>query len=780
MVTLTGTGGIGKTRLALHVAERVMRRFLDGVRFIDMSEAADPGQVMRFVAEALQVVENHAHNPVEAIVTALRTQELLLVLDTCEYAAATVAELCTAVLRHCPQVRILATSRQPLRLAEENIWRVPPLSLPARPTPTDLHSPEPVPIPRRDALRYESVRLFVTRAHSARADFEMTRENSGYIAEICRMLDGVPLAIELAAARVRVLSVQQILRRLDDRFRLLTTDTGGLPPRQRTLRAVLEWSHELLDDCERDLLHRLSIFSTWYLELAEEVCGTDGIDAADVLRLHFSLLDKSLIVIDTEVDGTAHYRLTHTVRAYAAERLAESGGEDARWDRYLRYSVTRLESLAKTASTPLSWGERLSHLRLLDHHRENTARVLSWALGQGRVEEGLRICVALRPYWIVRGLFADGSHILGRLLEQHPERQCPRLRARGLALYAELRLGVDTAASVAATARRAVDEARRAGEHTAAASALTTLAFACLRAGAVREGQHYCREALELAERGSDPFSEVAALTALALLARRQGDVGRAARFLAQGVAVADSLGDRWSVARCLHGLGSIAAERGTHDEAERRLEEALAVFTELGVAEETARCAAALGRLCLARGDIAAARRHLSDCLRNGFTSGRRIAVARALEALTELALAERSPERAASLAGVAQELRNVLDQPSPQTAVLRSRVERELGTGRAARAWAAWQPLPLERVLDEALSFPEPARAPGGSAPLTPRETEIARLAGQGLSNRQIAERLTISQATAARHIANIFRKLSITSRTQLTGWSPPGEDS
>ncbi|MEV2277513.1 tetratricopeptide repeat protein [Nocardiopsis sp. NPDC049922] len=775
MVTLTGTGGIGKTRLALHLAERVLRRFPDGVRFIDLSEASTHDQALRTVASGLQAVEDDARTVMEAIITALRTQNLLLLLDTCEHAVGPMAELCEAVLRDCPRVRILATSRQPLHVSEENIWRVPPLSLPARPTPTDPYAADPAPIPRRDTQRYESVRLFVTRAHAARSGFEMTRENSGYVAEICRMLDGMPLAIELAAARVRVLSVQQILRRLDDRFRLLTSDgSDDLPARQRTLRAVLEWSHDLLTEPERRLLHRLSVFTTWYLEAAEEVCSGDGVDPADILPLHFSLVDKSLVVMDAEIDGTTHYRLTETVRAYAAERLAEEGDEDERWERYLRFSVQHLEQIAAGVAKPLTWEERLGQLRLLDHHRDNHARVTQWALSRGRVDDALRVCVALRPYWLVRDLSAEGGRALESVLDTDPDRQSPVLRTRALALHAELRLDLDPAPRVSALAQCALEAARACREPGAAASALTTLAALALRTGALDEGRRYADRAREWARGVGDPITDGSTLGVLARLARRRGDTEEAVRHLEHSMEVAEGLGDRWSVARSLHGLGSIAAEERDHDRARELLSEALAVFSALEAAPAAARCARTLGRLLLNDGDVLEAREPLSTCLRLSFTSGQRIAVARALEALAELALAEREAERAAALAGVASDLRTSLGRPSAETVRLRSAVERRVGGARAAEAWNAWRTLPLEQVRDRALAFPRAPDRAAGPESLTPREREIAELAGQGLSNREIAERLTISQATAARHVANIFRKLSISSRTQLTGWT------
>ncbi|RNL80639.1 tetratricopeptide repeat protein [Halostreptopolyspora alba] len=772
-VTLTGTGGIGKTRLAINVADRLAHRFDDGVRFVDLSDATTAGQVGRSVARALRVMEHPDSAAPDAIITALRPQRALLVLDTCERAVGPVAELCREILRRCPEVRILATSRQPLRDPGECVWRVPPLSMPVRPTPTETRGDTLTPLPRRDALRYEAVRLFTNRAYAARTGFELTRENAGHVVEICRMLDGVPLAIELAAARARVLSAEQILHRLGDRFRLLATRDVELPARQRTMRGVLEWSHALLTERERVLFRRLSVFSTWNLELAEDVCNDTAISDTDVPELHDSLLDKSLVVVDAEVDGAVHYRLPDTVRAYATELLASSGEHETLWDRYLRSTVARLESIETALCGPLPWEERKRLLNRQDHLRENTERLLTWALDHGRTESGLRLCSALRSYWTVRDLVIEGTGYLRRLLDTAPRAPSSVVRTRALAVYAELSLGVEAPHTVSAAAREALDAARHNGDASAAASALVTLAVLTQRAGTDTEaGWEHATEALEFAGGLPDHIAEISALRVLARIARRSGDLDESERLLERAIAVAEDIGDHWNAARCRNTLGVVALRRGDLDVASGRLTGALRVFDELGVTPDTARCTAALGQVDVARGDIASARERLSECLRMSVRSGRSVAVARGLEALAELAIVEGQLERAASLAGAANSLRSALGQSWAREGNLFSRIERDLPRDTAIKAWEMWRTLPLGQVIENALAFPAPRR-PALPA-LTPREREIAALVGADLSNRQISEKLTISQATAARHIANIFRKMSLSSRAQLAEWA------
>ncbi|MUL42129.1 LuxR family transcriptional regulator [Streptomonospora sp. PA3] len=770
LVSLNGIGGMGKTRLALRVSELVAPRFTDGVRFVDLGEAVSPDQVARAVARSLRVLENSDKPPLEAIITDLRTKRALVLLDTCERAVDPLAELCRELLAACPGVHILATSRQPLRAPGETVWRVPPLSLPPPPHPRG-DGARPGAMPPEHARRFEAVRLFAARAQQARPGFCMTAENADDIAKICRMLDGVPLAIELAAARARVLSVQQILNRLDDRFRLLVAAGNELPARQRTLRAVLEWSHDLLTRPEQVLLRRLAVFGTWNLEQAERVCGHGEVDPGDVLELLSSLLDKSLVMLDAELDGTAYYRLSDTVRAYAAERLAAAGEEVDSWQRCLDEAVDRMESIAAAIARPLPWSRRLDCLHLLDHHRESIARLLTWAQHNGRTEEGLRLCVALRPYWFVRGLFIDGTRSLRQLLWVSPETQPPRVRARAMAVHAELCLDVEGAGTASSIAAAALETARDCDDGPAEAIALGVLAAAALRTGEDDVCSGHAHMALAAAEQVCDHFTEVSALGTLGRLARRRGDVCTAEGYLKRSIAVAERLDDRWCVARCLNALGELATRRGELETAARRLDRALRIFTEMGVSPETSRCTASMGYLELARGDISGARRHFSGALRISAASGRRGAVARALEALAELAITEEQPERAASLAGVAARLYSALQQPSPHAERLYEQAEQALPADVAVKAWKAWRTLPLDQVVEQAVSFPAPRRPLPSQ--LTRREREIAVLIGARLSNRQIADELIISQATVARHVANIFRKLLITSRAQLAAW-------
>ncbi|WP_106586294.1 ATP-binding protein [Murinocardiopsis flavida] len=775
MITLTGAGGIGKTRLAVRVAETMLAGF-DRVRFADLSEAVGPDAAVRAVADTLRVVDDRGVH--EAIIAMLRPQRFLLILDTCEPSVGPLADLCTRLLENCPDLRILATSREPLRIPGETIWRVPPLSVPARtsgPQLSLLRPPEPdvavVPgtsLRPQEALRYEAVRLFVVRAGSARPGFEVTRDNLGQVIELCRMLDGVPLAIELAAARVRVLSVRQILARLDDQFRLLVGTARDLPARQRTIRATVEWSHDLLSDDEQTLLRRLSVFATWSMRIAEEVCAFDTISREQILDLHASLLDKSLVTAGPEVGGRAHYHLLDTVRGYAAERLTAAGEEALVRDRHLDFAVAALEDSARLAVSDLSWPERLAALRRTDHHRENTRRLLAWARGH-RPVDGLRFCVALRSYWAVRDATGEVVAHIGGLLEETANEAPSAIRARALALYAELTLDGESVGTAASAADAALKEARNCADPGALTTAYCAMAQVGLYTGDPDTAHRWATETLDLARDNDDLVAEIVALNVLgSLLLGRDRAAARA--LFEQSLAVSESINEGWSIARGLTVLGVIDLPDGDPEVAARALTTALRLFDDIGSARDSARCCAALGRLAIRTGDHAEARSRLVEAMRLSIASGRRLSIARAVAALAELAVAEDQPVRAAALAGAADSLRTEAHPPGRASGRIRAFAEERLGADTAQSAWHSWRSLSVERIVNEAVEFPTVLP----SVPLTPRETEIAQLVGAGLSNRDIAERLTITSATAARHIANIFGKLGVTSRDRLAEWA------
>jgi non-specific serine/threonine protein kinase len=432
LVTLTGAGGCGKTRLALQVARAVLDHYPDGAWLVELAPLSDPGLVPRAVASVLGVSESPDRPLVTALAEFLGTKSLLLILDNCEHLVAACAELAEALLRHCPNLRILATSREVLAAAGEATWRVPSLQAPSvesAAAPGAMAGLRPGPRAPQ-LLEFEAIRLFVERAAAMGAGFGVTEENALAVAEVCRRLDGIPLAIELAAARVKVFAVEQIAAGLDDCLRLLASGQRTAVPRQQTLRATVDWSYGLLSEPERALLRRLAVFAGgWTFEAAEAVCVGEGIAAHAVLDLLAMLVDKSLVQAE-ERQGTVRYRLLETIRQYAREKLEEAGEAERTQDRHLAYFL----DLAEEGDPKLRGPEQRVWLDRLDVEHDNLRAALHWSLTAGAGESALRLCGALSgtggaaaPTW--RGAAGWRGRSSRRLTPRR--RACARSTVRG-------------------------------------------------------------------------------------------------------------------------------------------------------------------------------------------------------------------------------------------------------------------------------------------------------------------------------------------------------------
>ena len=418
LLTLTGSGGSGKTRLSLHAAADVLDQFPDGAWFVELASLADPALVPQTVATVLGLKEEPGKPLRRRSSRISRPGELLLILDNCEHLLDACAKVADALVRQCPDVTILASSREALGIAGEQTYRVPSLSLPDR---------RDVPTPQTLSM-YESVQLFIDRALLVRPEFEVTNRNAPALASLCHHVDGIPLAIELAAARVRSLSVEEIDSRLDQRFRLLTGGSRTALPRHQTLRALIDWSYDLLHETERLLLQRLSVFAGgWTLAAAEAVCAGEGVDKGEILDLLTSLADKSLVLAEQK-DGHSRYRLLETVRQYAQDRLGEREGE-AEWQgRHLAYFVGLAEEAQPhiTDSTQVMWLDRL------EAERDNFRSALTWSAARpADTEGGLRLATALQQFWRARGQLGDGRGHLDALLAASVGASTP-LRAKAL------------------------------------------------------------------------------------------------------------------------------------------------------------------------------------------------------------------------------------------------------------------------------------------------------------------------------------------------------------
>ncbi len=632
LLTLTGSGGCGKTRLGLQLAADSLDRFPDGAWLVELASLSDPGLVPRTAATVLGLEEESAKPMTTTLVEHLKDKRVLMLLDNCEHLLDACAVLAASLVRQCPHLTILASSREALGIAGEQTYRVPSLSLP---------DPKEAPTPASIAS-FEALQLFVDRCLKVDADFRVTRDNAATLASICHRLDGIPLAIELAAARVRSLSVEEINRRLDHRFRLLTGGSRTALPRQQTLRSLIDWSYDLLHDPEKLLLQRLSVFAGgWTLEAAEVICAGGDVEDGAVLDLLSSLIDKSLVAVE-QSDTRFRYRLLETVRQYAREHLVESGGAEAIRERHRDYFVV----LAEESDKKLLGAEQADALRLFEKEHDNLRLALDWSHEEAPAQEDLRLCGAMHRFWFTRGYVAEGTAMV--CADARQRRTCRRppwstrgsvnaagslawhqtdfraarpLLEQGLALSRGLddRLGLARSAqqpgvawrSSKATIRRRKRSTRRVSPCGASwgIGAARPACWAIWRWLPVSVATWsllgpLAQESLTLSREVGDQGRVADALSILGNIARDQGDLATAWALNQESLVIGRELGDRDCIATALYGLGLVALLRGEYGDARSLFQEALAIRRELGDRLGLARVLEGAAALAAAQGD--------------------------------------------------------------------------------------------------------------------------------------------------------------------------------
>jgi predicted ATPase/DNA-binding CsgD family transcriptional regulator len=723
LVTLFGPGGVGKTRLALRAARDRQKSFADGPWLVELAPLQDPDLIADTVLAALGLRDSVGGSPIERLTNHLRDRSMLLVLDNCEHvneaAAALIAELLTA----CPGLQVLATSRHTLSVSGESVLQVAPLSVPA--AGRDGGTPEGL-------LRYDAVRLFAERATASLSSFRVTATNQGAIAELVRRLDGVPLAIELASVRVRVLTPQQILERLGNRFALLTSGNRSAMARQQTLRALIDWSYDPLTVPERELWARASVFrGSFDLAATEDVCGGSG----DVPLLLGSLVSKSILERDETLDGV-RFRMLQSISEYGAEKLAEWGDTST----YVGRHRDHYAGLATRAAREMYGPHEVAWFRRLVADHDNLRGALEdFAVNPGRAEDGLVMAARLQHYWVMTGRFSEGRRWLDRLLTHVREPVAGRaagLQAAGrlAVLQADVRLGLPLL-------EQARDLAADLGERTWQAHALHGQAIAAIFWGEPARAVGLLDEALALHRDGDDPFGAPLALVQLATAHATLGHSDQAIAYAEECIAMSSAVGERWCAALA-------------------RWTMALTVWH--------------LGQTARARTDA-------QETLRLKQPFGDRMGMAMSIEVVAWAASRDGKHEEAARLLGaVLAAMRSIgaaLFRP------LQDDHESCVGTCREALGEARFQReldvgagLGFDEAVGMALGRSGPAPTGTDSvvtARLTKRETQIAELVATGLSNREIAEKLYISQRTAEGHVDRTMRKLGFSTRSQIASW-------
>jgi len=608
LLTLSGTGGTGKTRLALQVAADMVDDFEQGVFFIPLATLSDPGLVLQTIAQAFGVREAAGRPLQELLRTHLRDQQILLVLDNFEQVI-DAAPLVSDLLAAAPRLKVLVTSRELLRLTGETNYPVVPLSV-----------PDPKRLPALERLaQYEAVALFIDRALAVSPTFAVTNDNAPAVAEICHRLDGLPLAIELAAARARVLSPQRMLVELNHRLTFVMGSARDLPVRQKTLRGAIDWSHDLLSGDEQKLFRRLAVFvGGCTMEEVESICNLES--DLHVLETVESLVGKSLLK-QTEALGEPRFAMLETIREYATEKLIASGNAEPAQERHRHYFL----ALAEQAEPKLKGPEQATWLRRLEEEHDNLRLALEGSLAGHELAEGLRFCGALQRFWWTRGHLSEGRELCARSLEHAGSEEFARLRARAL-------------------------------------SAAGLLAYWQGDYPAARAQQD---DSLATWRRLGDRKGIGGSLSNLGMVARSQGDYASARALYEESMAISRELGDRWSLAASLNNLGNLAAEQGDYHGSRAQHEECLTILRELGDRGTIATALENLGNVAYDQGEHASARTLHVESLTMRHQLGDRLGIVISLERLAAVAAALGSPLRAARIWGTAERLRAEIGSP-------------------------------------------------------------------------------------------------------------------
>lgn len=652
ILTLTGPGGVGKTRIALEVGARMVDAFPDGVWFVELGTLDEGSLIGDTIALALQLKQANA-GAIPALIAALAERRMLLILDNCEHLLDPVVEVADAILRHCPDMRIIATSREALGMSGESLMPVPSMSLPEASGPGSPQAFEHL-------AACDAVRLFLDRGRSVTPGFELTEENAEAIGQICLRLDGIPLAIELAAARVRSLPPHQIASRLDHRFRLLTGGSRTALPRHRTLRAAMDWSFEMLPEAEQVLLPRLSAFAgSFSLDAAEAVASGGPVERDEMIDLLERLIDKSLLMAD-EGSTEARYRMLETIRDYAQERLAEAGDAS---DTYARHRDWFVDLVAKARAGFFSGAEQAAWLARLSDDHDNLRAALRWSDedAEGASAE-LSLAAGLWRFWEIRGHLAEGSAWLERALARTGGEVSAR-RASGLTGVGVLAtLRGDHAVAVAAHEASLLLQ-RELGNPIAVAAACNNVANAAIEQGNFERARELYREGIELARAAGDQQGVGFSLLNLADLVARQGDDSEADDLYAESIRTFEGIGDLWGVAQATSRLALVSRRRGDLRTARARYSDAMSLYRRLGDRRAEARMLAGLGDVAAHEGDLAGAAAVYRDGLALRSQLGDRAGVASMFERLAGVADGE--PERAARLIGMAAALRESIGAP-------------------------------------------------------------------------------------------------------------------
>jgi predicted ATPase/class 3 adenylate cyclase len=696
LLTLTGAGGSGKTRLALQAAKGLVTEFEDGVWWVELASLSDPALVPQVIGAALGLRDQASRPMLDQLGDHLRAKRLLLVVDNCEHLVAACATCADVLLHAAPGLRILATSREPLAIAGETTYRVPSLQM-----PDTEHLP-----PSGALVQFEAVRLFVDRGAAVLPGFAVTQANGAAIAEICRRLDGIPLAIELAAARIKVLPVEELRARLSDCFRVLTGGSRVALPRHRTLRAAMDWSYGLLEEPERVLLRRLAVFAGgWTLETAETACGGDGIPEAEVLDTLAGLVDKSLVILDRSGEG-GRYRMLETVRQYATEQLAESGEADRMRQRHAIFFL----ALAEEAEPKLFGPEQYAWFARLEAEHSNLRTALEWLAAHGEASQGLRLAGALWRFWEVRGHLAEGRAWLAEMLRLARPGADAEARAKALLGAGGCAYYLRDHPAAAAQWEESRSLYRALGNRQGTARVLIYQGWLANDLGHFAEARRLYEEGLAIFREIGDRQGTAWALARLGIAWYWEGDPATGLPLLEQGLALSREINDKLGIAQWTYLRGLMLFAQGDLGPAVALFEAAAPLCRELGDRRDLGFCLLGLGAGALAQGDLEGGLLRFKESLSLFRELGDPMGIAGVLAWSAIASAGGSQPVRALRLGGAAQALDEAsgVVWPANMIAMIQQALEATRASLDAEAAGAAWmegRSMPLEQAIAEAL---------------------------------------------------------------------------
>jgi predicted ATPase/DNA-binding NarL/FixJ family response regulator len=764
LITLVGAGGVGKTRLAIEVAATVSELFPDGVWLVGLAPLNDGDLVPQSIADVLGVQQRAGVDVATSLATWLGPKRMLLVLDNCEHVVEACAHLSSELIRTCPRLRLLATSREILGIDGETITHLDPLTVPDGP------------VSLAAAIESDAVRLFLDRALAASPGFRLTDQNASAAIKICQRLEGLPLAVELAAARLRTLSLEDLANRLDRRFDVLTGVRRDALPRHRSLRALVDWSYDLLNDAERVLFQQLSVFAGgWTLDAAEEICDTGDGTTLDLLS---QLIDKSLVQREPQTDGVVRYRMLETLRQYAAEKLkeTESGTADDVHERHAQFFADIIRRRWGAFWTGVDTAARLASV---ERDYDNFRASLRWLVDRADTHAAERLAASLASFWVLGVRVEEGRTWLEEVLKLPLEARVPsKLRLSLVEALAQLEALGGNLASADARLQAALPTIREYAGTTTLALALGLAASLTWRTRHdLVTARALAEEGLAVARRSGVAPIERLARGRLSHILLEGGEYDLAEQLVEGDQAFEGSHSPRGSI-----DLARVRFARGDYAGAASILEELIEQYATSRSALDVVLALTVLSRVRLAQGAVAPANAAAIQALRlvrenlGRTTSFAHLAAP--LEALAMVAAAAGDSQRALQLAAAGASMRESCgDHPSRNEEQLLERwlepARRALGERVSTNAWLEGRSLTAEAAIDRALSIKP--RSPNGRRPaLTPREREVMLLASQGLSNRQIGQALVITEGTARVHVERVLGKLELHSRAQLAAWA------